>query len=315
MHLQRRSRRVVAVTAAGAVGLGGLLTAVTPVVSSAADGVNLALPANGGVVSASGNEVADGRWTYQMATDGDEATRWSSNASDSAWIQVKLAQPTKVDHVTIKWEDACAARYKLQVSEDGQTWTDATGVIAPTCASTDRQQLNAATAGQSHSYVRMQALDRTPIDGSKWGVSLYEFEVWNGAEPTPVVSDVNLVPLPSELSEDGGDPYVLTADTSIVATGDAKPVAELLAKELRESTGFALPVVANASGNTITFALDGDYEPLAGPSPEDAYDLVTAPGAVTITAGDPHGLFNGAQTLRQLFPPTVFANEVLIRTW
>ena len=199
MHLQRRSRRVVAVTAAGAVGLGGLLTAVTPVVSSAADGVNLALPANGGVVSASGNEVADGRWTYQMATDGDEATRWSSNASDSAWIQVKLAQPTKVDHVTIKWEDACAARYNLQVSDDGQTWTDATGVIAPTCASTDRQQLNAATAGQSHSYVRMQALDRTPIGGSKWGVSLYEFEVWNGAEPTPVVSDVNLVPLPSEL--------------------------------------------------------------------------------------------------------------------
>lgn len=139
--------------------------------------------------------------------------------------------------------------------------------------------------------------------------------MWDGDETAPVASDVNLVPLPSEVTEDEGDPYVLSADTQLVATGDAAPVAELLASELREATGYALPVVASATGNHIEFNLDANYAPLTGPSPEDAYDLVTEAGKVTITAGDAHGLFNATQTLRQLFPPLIYSNDAVQREW
>ncbi|SHJ83518.1 hexosaminidase [Tessaracoccus bendigoensis DSM 12906] len=228
---------------------------------------------------------------------------------------MKLGTPSVVDHVTIKWEAACAATYKLQVSDDGTTWTDATGVISPTCGTTDTQKLNAATASQTHGYVRMQALSRTPISGSYWGVSLYEFEVWDGEQQAEVPSEVDLVPLPSQLIEDGGDPYVLDGSTKIVATGAAVPVAELLASELRAATGFELPVVASATGNVIALNLDANYQALEGPSPEDAYDLVTEPGKVTITAKEAHGLFNATQTLRQLFPPLIYSDTAVQRDW
>lgn len=160
----RRIRRATAAGAACAIALAGAVA--LPEVAEAAAGKNLSLVANGGVATASGTEVSDGRWTVAMGADGDDGTRWSSNYSDNAWYQVQLAQPSVVDHVNIKWEAACAATYKLQVSNDGTTWTDATDVITPTCGTTDTQELNAATAGQTHGYVRMQALSRTAIGGS-----------------------------------------------------------------------------------------------------------------------------------------------------
>jgi hypothetical protein len=89
----------------------------------------VALSANGGIATASGAELA--KWAAPMANDGvrsllpnGEQSRWSSNYSDSAWLQVQLAAPTVLDHVTLRWEAACAAQYKIQVSDDGAAWTD-----------------------------------------------------------------------------------------------------------------------------------------------------------------------------------------------
>src|SRR5699024_2218135 len=128
----------------------------------------------------------------------------------TAWAQVQLAEPTVIDHVTILWEDACAARYKLQVSNDGSTWTDATAEITPVCGLSDTQRPNEATAGTAWTYVRMQGLDRTPIGGAKWGISLFELEVWDGppAEPAPGLA---LVPQPQEVTQLDAEPFVLDA--------------------------------------------------------------------------------------------------------
>nr|WP_073190645.1 hypothetical protein [Tessaracoccus bendigoensis] len=68
---------MTAVAAACAVALGGAVA--LPEVAQAAVGKNLSLAANGGVATASGTEVADGRWTVAMGTDGDDSSRWSSN--------------------------------------------------------------------------------------------------------------------------------------------------------------------------------------------------------------------------------------------
>lgn len=147
-----------------------------------APGTNAAL---GQPASASGQEVAN-QWGPALAFDGvtggqpgAQGSRWSSNGADNAWIGVELAEPTSVDHVTIHWEEACAAKYRIDVSTDGTVWVPATEEITPVCGSVDRQPL---TTEGPVSFVRMQGLDRTPIEGKKYGMSLWEMQVWTGSE-------------------------------------------------------------------------------------------------------------------------------------
>ncbi|MFF3909679.1 discoidin domain-containing protein [Streptomyces sp. NPDC001848] len=58
------------------------------------------------------------------ATDGDSGTRWSSKAEDHQWIQVDLGSGRTFDRVAVMWETAYPKTYVVQVSDDGETWTD-----------------------------------------------------------------------------------------------------------------------------------------------------------------------------------------------
>ncbi|MFB6784979.1 discoidin domain-containing protein [Streptomyces sp. NPDC056352] len=62
------------------------------------------------------------------ATDGDPGTRWSSQYEDHQWIQVDLGSAQKFDRVAIVWETAYPKTYVIQVSDDGEKWTDVTSV-------------------------------------------------------------------------------------------------------------------------------------------------------------------------------------------
>ncbi|SEG06717.1 F5/8 type C domain-containing protein [Actinacidiphila yanglinensis] len=64
-------------------------------------------------------------------TDGDSGTRWSSAYQDGQWIQVDLGDTVDTDRVTIEWETAYATDFTVQVSADGQQWTDAASVSQP----------------------------------------------------------------------------------------------------------------------------------------------------------------------------------------
>src|SRR5262245_31373140 len=99
----------------------------------AAYGSDVALASAGAVASSSGREV-----TYalgpELAVDGvwdSDSSRWSGEPADNGWFQVELAQPARIDHVAIQWSTSCPTQYKLQVSNDGTTWTDATGIRTP----------------------------------------------------------------------------------------------------------------------------------------------------------------------------------------
>ncbi len=242
--------------------------------------------------------------------------RWSSNTADDAWLQVELTEATVVDHVSILWENACAAKYKLQVSDDGAAWTDATDVIAPTCGQTRTDTLNAAIAETAWKFVRMQGIERTPINGTLYGMSLFEFQVWDGPEPVVVDAGVSLVPLPQGLTVlDDETVFTLDADTTIEATGDAVVVADVLAERWRVSTGFPLPVQAAAASNSIRLVLDADYVELDTPSVGEGYSLVVRDTGAVITAKSAHGLHNGVQTLRQLFPPMIESEVAVLGDW
>lgn len=93
------------------------------VVDSTAAGTDLALrrKATASSVEQDSNGPAN-------AVDGNPDTRWSSAYEDEQWIQVDLGSPVGFDRVAITWEQAYARTFTIQVSDDGEKWTDVTSV-------------------------------------------------------------------------------------------------------------------------------------------------------------------------------------------
>ncbi|UNK69930.1 family 20 glycosylhydrolase [Microbacterium sp. H1-D42] len=327
LRRQKFVRRFTAGGAALATGAALVLTALPASPALAAggatpgEGENIALAAKGGSVTATGQEVAD-RWGPALVIDGvrnpsapsRDQSRWSSNTADDASITVELAEPAVIDHIAIEWEDACAAKYKLQVSTDGETFVDATDVITPVCGLRDVQKLTKADTAKAYSHVRMQGLERTPIGGQKYGMSMWEFEVWDGAEPVVVPSRTDtLVPLPQSVTSVADAPdFVLAPDARIVADPAMQNSAEHLADLLRGSTGFALPLAADPRDGDIVLA-QGDVTGFEGQ--EEAYALTAGSTGIRITSATDHGAFNAVQTLRQLFPAFVESDTEVVVDW
>jgi Exo-beta-D-glucosaminidase Ig-fold domain/F5/8 type C domain/Glycosyl hydrolases family 2/Glycosyl hydrolases family 2, sugar binding domain len=58
------------------------------------------------------------------AVDGNPRTRWSSQYRDGEWIQVDMGRTVGFDRVVLVWETAYALDFVVQVSADGNAWTD-----------------------------------------------------------------------------------------------------------------------------------------------------------------------------------------------
>ncbi|MFC5720261.1 beta-N-acetylglucosaminidase domain-containing protein [Streptomyces gamaensis] len=82
--------------------------------------------ARGARASSSGDESR--RFPAAAAVDGDAETRWSAKADDTAWWQMDLGRPVRLGRVVLHWQEAYAARYRIQVSPDGRTWREAAAV-------------------------------------------------------------------------------------------------------------------------------------------------------------------------------------------
>ncbi|MGP4000971.1 beta-N-acetylhexosaminidase [Streptomyces sp. 8N706] len=127
----------------------------------------------------------------------------------------------------------------------------------------------------------------------------------DGAGVTPLG---RVVPAPASVRP-GGLPYEIGAGTRIRVPGhsrEARKAGEYLARVLRPSTGYALPVTSQGGRGGIVLrlgarALGANDGGLGG----EGYRLHSSRDSVIISARRAAGLFHGIQTLRQLLPASI----------
>jgi beta-glucosidase-like glycosyl hydrolase len=120
---------------------------------------------------ATASSTENGGTPASAAVDGNTGTRWSSAASDPQWLQVDLGASAAVCKVVLTWETAYATAFQIQVSADGQSWTN---VYSTTTGTGGTQTLAVTGTGR---YVRMYGTARA----TGYGYSLWEFAVYTGS--------------------------------------------------------------------------------------------------------------------------------------
>ena len=129
----------------------------------------------------------------------------------------------------------------------------------------------------------------------------------------PSSSQVSIIPEPVSLQQKEG---IYNLKTQIVIEEGStnlgvKKIADWL-KEKLSVTGLPVSIASSAAKADIHFSLNKTANNTIG---KEGYQLsVSADNGVTITANEPAGLFYGAQTLLQLFPPAIESRSVVKNT-
>lgn len=103
------------------------------------------------------------------AVDGKLNTRWSSSFRDNQWIMIDLGSAQDVGKVVLRWENAYAKEYKVQLSMDGKEFKtvseqkDGKGKLETITFPAEKAQ-----------FVRIQCDKR----GTNYGSSLWEVQVF-----------------------------------------------------------------------------------------------------------------------------------------
>jgi len=279
--------------------------------------------ARGGVATAASVFTGDPtKFAPWKAIDGDATTRWGSDyargpeeppGSDHDpsrdWLQVELAEPSPVWSVVLNWETARPAKFRIQTSQDGERWTTAREVTSPPVGITEYP----LAVKEAVRFVRMQGVE----PATRWGYSLWSFEVWSGPQAPPEPGGT-VLPAPVSQTELDGEPFAISKHTRVLVNDNAvRPEAELLASQLRTVTGYPVPVAhGQPKGSDITLVLGAEEAPADDVLEQDeGYTLRASADGVRIGAASDHGLFNGTRTLLQLLPAEVSGDAVRPGPW
>lgn len=164
--------------------------------------------AHGALVWSSGRERPDCH--ESMLTDADGETRWCGPKVTPQSVMIDLGRAVDLGTVILDWESAYAGSYSVETSTDLSTWT----TLAST-ESGDGGLDRLAVSGQGR-YLRLTMTER----GTKWGLSLYEIEVYEAGAIIP--RDISLTLDPAVVLAAADDPG--TATLTVSNTGDQRAI-------------------------------------------------------------------------------------------
>ena len=146
--------------------------------------------------------------------------------------------------------------------------------------------------------------------------SFIAFQITVLALPPSELSGSGIIPKPVSIIETDGT-FALTEKSNIFISGESAELMQIgkyLSQKLQPSTGFGLAVKTfeskPASGDFI-LALSSDDTQLGN----EGYQITITPKAVNLIANKPAGLFNGIQTIRQLFPAKIEMSTLQQGPW
>jgi hypothetical protein len=128
--------------------------------------------------------------SLQFAIDGNPMTRYNtmSNQRPGMWVQVELPEETEVAGVELdssKSEQAYPRAYKIQLSHDGQTWSE------PVAAGNVSALFNTITfQPASAKFVRITQTGFDPVNS--W--SIHELQILQASEARKLASVADLLP-------------------------------------------------------------------------------------------------------------------------
>lgn len=128
--------------------------------------------------------------------------------------------------------------------------------------------------------------------------------VWTMSQAADAIS---VIPKPVEMKVSGGA-FKLDSKKSIYANKATFKVADFLAKKLRTASGLPLPMISSDL-EMQPFGIRFEHDPSLKNMGAEGYKLTVSADAVVIASSTDSGLFYGAQTLLQLFPPEIFTGK------
>ncbi|SNT07007.1 Ig-like domain (group 3) [Micrococcales bacterium KH10] len=216
----------------------------------------------GGVTTSGGvNNVFN---TPSSLTDGSDQTRWESRTAHDQWAEIDLGSAQPLGTVKIDWEGAYGKAYRIQVSNDGETWED---VFTRTNGSGGYEVLSLDEGEQdAYRYLRWWGDER----GTSWAYSMWSLEV-NAREGVTREGDVFI----DERSVAPGDALALSgrgfqpgetvnisvAGESIAATADDDGAFEVSITVPYEPGDYAITIEGVQSGVIRTINLTVAAEP------------------------------------------------------
>lgn len=173
-------------------------------------------------VSASSTSSNDPKNVANHAVDGDKDSRWSSSRnSDNEWLMVDFAGKATINAVEVSWEAARSEKYDIEVSDDKLNWTSVKTVTENNTL-LDTHLFGEPIEGR---YLRIKSSKSAQ---SKYGISIYELEVYGTVDTSEVEERPNLsLNKPSEASSEYVNPRTgfvyeskLAFDNSTANNGD-----------------------------------------------------------------------------------------------
>jgi glucose/arabinose dehydrogenase len=257
-------------------------------------------------VSATASSVESSLYPASQAIDASATTRWASAFSDPQWITVDLGSTQHIGRVVLSWEASYSKSYEIGVSDS------ASGPFSTLYSTTNSDGGSDSLTGLSGRgrYVRLYSYARVVINGTSYGNSLFDFQIYGDPNPSCTSACVNPT---------GGNTTSLALTRTDVAVRQVFSGVTMGARIVRDpQTGklytmtvagtIAELVVQPGSGSTLTQVVSGaqitsgmgvtasTFQGLAFAPNGDMYVVLNVDGGTTNRAYVRKGTGSGSRT-------------------